>query len=135
SSRKWSGALHPVFLLTLGVEFPFNISAADPLHSVWGGGRTVCVSAVGLHQRSGLVLCRHHDGHPSHAGDVGGSDRGGGQRWGGGGSLEVLRLAVGLREHLGLGQLAVALWPGEGAAVGAGLRGEGPPPRQGAVVV
>lgn len=77
-----------------------------------------------LDQRAGLVLCRHHDGHAAHAGDVGGRDRRGGQWEGGGGAglqlqLQLL-LAVGLWQRLGLGQLGVALRPGQGAAVGAG---------------
>lgn len=89
-----------------------------------------------LDQRSSLVLCRHHNGHPSHAGDVGSCDCGGGQRWRGGGGLELqLRLAVGLRQRLSLGQLGVALWPGKGAPIGAGLRGDGLPAWQGGVVV
>lgn len=83
------------------------------------------------HQRTCLVLCRHHDGHATHAGDVGSGDCGGGQWRRGGGSL---RLAVGLRQHLSVGQLGVALRSGEGAPAGAGLRGEGPA-RQTAVVV
>lgn len=91
-----------------------------------------------LDQRAGLVLCRHHDGHAAHAGDVGGRDPGGG-RWegpqggegGGGADLQLqlllkllqlqLLLAVGLWQRLGLRQLGVALRPGEGAAVDADL--------------
>lgn len=89
-----------------------------------------------LDQRSSLVLCRHHNGHPSHAGDVGSCDCGGGQRWRGGGGLELqLRLAVCLRQRLSLGQLGVTLWPGKGASIGAGLRGDGLPAWQGGVVV
>lgn len=78
---------------------------------------------LALDQRAGLVLCRHHDGHAAHSGDVGGRDGRGGQRegpWvrddGGGASL----LAVGcLWQRLGLRQLGVALRPGRGAPVGA----------------
>lgn len=89
-----------------------------------------------LDQRPGLVLCRHHYGHTSHAGDVGGCDCGGGQRWRGGSSLELqLRLAVGLRQHLSLGQLGVTLWSGKGTPVGAGLRGDGLSSWQGGIVV
>lgn len=89
-----------------------------------------------LDQRPGLVLCRHHNGHASHAGDVGSCDSGGGQRRRGGGCLQLhLRLAVGLWQCLSLGQLGVALRPGEGAAVGAGLRGDGLAAWQGGVVV
>lgn len=88
-----------------------------------------------LDQRACLVLCRHHDGHTAHAGDVGGRDSGGGQ-WegrdgGGGASL----LAVGLWQHLGLGQLGVALWPGHVGAVGANVCSTGAlAPRQRATV-
>lgn len=89
-----------------------------------------------LDQRPGLVLCRHHNGHASHAGDVGSCDSGGGQRRRGGGCLELhLWLAVGLWQCLSLGQLGVALRPGEGAAVGAGLRRDGLAAWQGGVVV
>lgn len=50
-----------------------------------------------LDQRPRLVLSWHHDGHPSHAADVGGSE-GGRRRW-----------AVGVRCSQDLGQLAIAL--------------------------
>lgn len=57
-----------------------------------------------LDERPGLVLCGHHDGHPSHPGDVGSCDCGGGQwRWRGGSLVPKLRLAVGLRQRLRLG--------------------------------
>lgn len=87
-----------------------------------------------LDQRSCLVLCRHHNGHPSHAGDVGGSYCGGGQWCRSGGDLQ-LRLAIGLGQHLGLRQLGVALRLGQRATIGARLRGDGWPTWQGAVVV
>lgn len=78
--------------------------------------------ALLLDQRAGLVLCRHHDGHPSHAVDVGGCDGGGGQRWGGRSGLKLpLQLAVGLRQLLGLGQMAVALLNPVGGLGGGGL--------------
>lgn len=82
------------------------------------------------HQRTCLVLCRHHDGYATHAGDVGSGDCGGGQWWGGG----SLRLAVGLQQHLSVGQLGVTLRSGEGGTAAGGLRGDGPT-RQTAVVV
>lgn len=44
-------------------------------------------------------------------------------------------MAVGLWQCLSLGQLGVALRPGEGTAVGAGLRGDGLTAWQGGVVV
>ena len=84
------------------------------------------------HQRTCLVLRRHHDRDPPHAGNVGSRDCGGGQRRRRGGSL---RLAVGLRQHLGVGQLGVALWSRERAAAGAGLSRAGLSARQAAVVV
>lgn len=59
-----------------------------------------------LDQRPSLVLSRHHDGHPSHAADVGGCEGGRGQWWWEGGTLW---LAVGLRHSPGLGQLAATL--------------------------
>lgn len=83
------------------------------------------------HQRTCLVLCRHHDGYATHAGDVGGGDCGGGQRRGGG----SLRLAVGLQQHLSVGQLGVTLRSGEGATAAGGLRGDGPTRQAAAVVV
>lgn len=83
-----------------------------------------------LDQRSGLVLCRHHNGHPSHAGDVGGCDCGGGQWW-----RPRNGLVVGLRQHLSLGQLGGAFRSGQGAPVGAGLGGDGLSARQGGIVV
>lgn len=46
-----------------------------------------------------------------------------------------MRLAVCLWQRLSLGQLSVALWPGQGAPIGAGLRGDGLPTWQGGVVV
>lgn len=83
-----------------------------------------------------MVLCRHHNGHPSHASDVGGGDGGGGQRRGHGRVLELyLRLAVAQGRSLGLRQLGVALRSGQRAPVGAGLRGDGLVTGQGGVVV
>lgn len=74
-----------------------------------------------LDQRTGLVLCRHHNGHAAHAGDVSGRDYGGrqweGRNVGDGASL----LAVGLWQCLGLWQLGVTLRHGQRAAVGASL--------------
>lgn len=83
-------------------------------------------------QRTCLVLCRHHDGHPAHAGDVGSSTCRGGQWWWGGGGL---RLAVDLRPPLDLGQKGVALWSREGAPIGGGVRRIGLPLRQTSAIV
>lgn len=107
-------------------------STKQSLHQVQSGEHKMMKMFCWIsHQRTCLVLCRHHDGHATHAGDVGSGDCGGGQWWWGGGSLW---LAVGLRQHLSVGQLGVTLRSGEGAPAGAGLRGEGPA-RQTAVVV
>lgn len=112
--------------------FPFRKPSAAPATES-GGTVFHCFFSD---QRSGLVLCRHHDGHTTHAGDVRGGYSGGGQRWRGGSGLELhLKLAVGLRRRLSLGQLGVALWSGQGAPVGAGLRRNGLSTRQGGVVV
>lgn len=78
-----------------------------------------------LDQGAGLVLCRHHDGHAAHAGDVCGRDRGGGQGEGRDGGGGASLLAVGLWQRLGLGQLGVALRPGHVATVGADLGSAG----------
>lgn len=89
--------------------------------------------ALLLDQRTCLVLRRHHDGHSTHAVDVGGCDGGGGQRWRGWSRLELpLQLAVGLRQLLGLGQMAVALLYRR--PIG-GLGGDGLSMRQRAAVV
>lgn len=83
-----------------------------------------------------MVLCRNHNRHASHAGDVGGHDGGGGQRWRGRRSLDLqLRVAVCLRHCLGLGQLGVALGPGHGAATAAAIRQQWLFAWQGGVVV
>ena len=86
------------------------------------------------HERSGLVLSRHHDGNSAHAGNVGGGYDGGGQGGRAGDGEEsrlaglhldvalglAVALAVALGQRLGLGQpggpLRVA--QGQGAAVG-----------------
>lgn len=87
-------------------------------------------------QRSSLVLRRHHDGYPPHAGNVGGGDGGGGEWRGHRCVLDLyLRLAVAHGRSLGLRQLGVALRSRQRAPVGAGLRGDGLVTGQGAVVV
>lgn len=67
-----------------------------------------------LHQRSGLILCRHHDGHSSHAGDVGGGYHRGRQGW----WAWNLVLGIGLGYRLGLRERGGTLCSRQRAAIG-----------------
>lgn len=68
-----------------------------------------------LHQRSGLVLCRHHDGHTSHAGYVGGGYHRGRQGW----WAWNLVLGIGLGYRLSLRERGGTLCSRQRAAIGA----------------